>query len=62
MAWFERHGGEWKIAYIKHDFQWVDGNNSMLDTSAPELRGQMEKVFSAANIEAAKAVKFPPLR
>jgi hypothetical protein len=61
-AWFERRGEEWKIAFIKHDFQWVDGNNSLLDTNAPELRSQMEKVFSPANIQAAKSVKFLPLR
>ncbi len=61
-AWFERHGGEWKIAYIKHDFQWVDGNNALFDMSEPELQASMEKVFSQTNIDASKKVSFPPLR
>lgn len=52
---FVRENGEWKMSYVKHDFQWVDGNNALFDMSEPELVACMGKVFSAGNIAAARA-------
>lgn len=52
-VWFERSWSGWLINRIKHDFQWVSGNNSLLDTTEPELVATMTKVFSAENVAAA---------
>lgn len=49
---FVRQNGEWKMSYVKHDFQWVDGNNALFDMAEPALAAQMAKVFSAENIAA----------
>jgi hypothetical protein len=53
---FLRQGGVWKMAYVKHDFQWVEGNNAMFDMTEPNLAAQMQKVFSPANVAAAQGV------
>ncbi|AUW58109.1 hypothetical protein C1T17_08295 [Sphingobium sp. SCG-1] len=50
---FVRQGEEWKIARIKHDFQWVSGNNAMFDMSEPKLAENMNLVFCTANRDAA---------
>lgn len=50
-VWFERHAGEWLIARIKHDFQWVEGNNALFDMTEPTLRASMEVVFSNENCD-----------
>lgn len=52
---FVRQNGEWKMSYVKHDFQWVDGNNALFDMAEPELAASMAKVFSAENIAAGSA-------
>lgn len=52
---FVRKGGGWLITEIKHDFQWVEGNNSLFDMSDPALLEAMGQVFSAANVKAAVA-------
>ena len=52
---FVREGGTWLIARIKHDFQWVSGNNALFDMSEPGLAASMAKVFSDANRQAAVA-------
>ncbi len=52
-TWFVRQDDVWKISHIKHDFQWVDGNNAMFDMSEPELARIAQSVFSEANIKAA---------
>lgn len=57
-VWFERAGDGWLINRIKHDFQWVEGNNSLLDTNEPELAKTMAKVFSQENIDAAAAARL----
>lgn len=49
---FVRQNGEWKMSYVKHDFQWVDGNNALFDMNEPQLVACMTKVFSAENIAA----------
>lgn len=54
-VWLERSGDGWLIYRIKHDFQWVDGNNSLLDTHRPELAETMTEVFSEENFRAATA-------
>ena len=48
----ERAGG-WKIAYLKHDFLWSDGNSALFDMRVPSLVSAMERVFSAENLAAA---------
>lgn len=48
-----RLNGEWKMSYIKHDYQWVDGNNALYDFTEPQLVACMHKVFSPENIAAA---------
>lgn len=50
---FVREGEGWKMSYVKHDFQWVEGNNALFDMTEPELVACMQKVFNAANIAAA---------
>ena len=54
-AHFERHGDAWKIARIKHDFQWVSGNNALFDMTEPGLAASMQKVFCDDNRQAARA-------
>lgn len=51
---FIRQNNDWKMSYIKHDFQWVDGNNAMFDMGDPELQACMAKIFSPKNIKAAR--------
>ena len=46
-AWFERHADGWKIARLKHDFQWVEGNNALFDMTEPGLATTMQKIFCA---------------
>lgn len=57
-GWYDVHfvcqGERWKIARIKHDFQWVSGNNALFDMTEPELARNMALVFSDANREAAR--------
>ncbi|MBY0509176.1 MAG: nuclear transport factor 2 family protein [Rhodospirillaceae bacterium] len=47
---FQRIEGTWKISRISHQFQWIDGNDALLDFSEPELAAQMRVVFSPANL------------
>lgn len=54
-VWFERTAKGWLIYRIKHDFQWVEGNNALLDMSEPALAETMRKVFSPENIAAGAA-------
>lgn len=49
---FIHQNSEWKMSYIKHDFQWVDGNNALFDMTEPDLLACMGKVFSPENIAA----------
>lgn len=51
---FIRQDDGWKMSYVKHDFQWVDGNNALFDMTEPKLLACMAKIFSPANIEAAR--------
>jgi hypothetical protein len=52
--WLERQGDEWLMTKVKHDFQWVDGNASLLDVHEPELMKTMGKIFCDANADAAR--------
>lgn len=52
---FVRHGARWLIRRIKHDFQWVSGNNALFDFAEPRLAASMAKVFCEANVSAAVA-------
>lgn len=52
-VWLERSGDAWLINRIKHDFQWVSGNNAMFDMSEPELAKTMAQVFTEVNMKAA---------
>jgi hypothetical protein len=55
-VWFERMSGdEWLINRIKHDFQWVDGNDALLDVHDPELGKTMQEIFQEKNFAAARA-------
>lgn len=54
-VWLERAGDGWLINRIKHDFQWVAGNNAMFDMGDAELSATMAKVFSSENRAAAVA-------
>lgn len=53
---FVRQGDVWKMSYVKHDFQWVEGNNALFDMAEPELAAHMAHVFSADNIAAGAGV------
>jgi SnoaL-like domain len=55
-VWFERAGDGWLINRVKHDFQWVAGNDALLVTQDPELGATMQEVFTAENKKAAQAV------
>lgn len=51
----ERQGdGPWLMSRVKHAFQWVDGNDALLDVHDPELGKTMQKVFCAENFAAAR--------
>lgn len=52
---FAREGDDWKITRIKHDFQWVSGNNALFDMSEPKLAASMRRVFCDDNRRAAAA-------
>jgi hypothetical protein len=54
-VWFVRQADGWKIRRLKHDFQWVDGNNALLDMSGPQLAETMRRVFNLQNAQAATA-------
>lgn len=54
-VWFTRVGGQWLIYRLKHDFLWVEGNNSLLDPHEPALASTMAQIFNEANIGAAAA-------
>ncbi|WP_156680760.1 nuclear transport factor 2 family protein [Sphingomonas profundi] len=54
-VYFTRVDQEWKINRIKHDFQWVSGNNGMFDMTEPKLAENMKIVFCDANRAAAIA-------
>lgn len=62
-GWYDVHfieeGGVWKIAEIKHDFQWIEGNGSLFDMSDPALLEVMAEVFSPANAAAAATAGDP---
>lgn len=57
-GWYDVHfvrvGEDWKIARIKHDFQWIGGNNALFDMSEPKLAACMAQVYSEANMQAAR--------
>lgn len=53
---FVRSGDGWKMSYVKHDFQWVDGNNALFDMAEPALAAQMARVFAPDNVAAGAAV------
>ena len=57
---FERAGDSWKMYRLKHDFQWVEGNNSLLSSTDPELGKTMARVFCPANIKAAAQAALAP--
>lgn len=63
FGWYDVHfvrvGTAWKIFRIKHDFQWVSGNNAMFDMSEPQLAENMKSVFSDANRAAAISTLAP---
>jgi hypothetical protein len=52
---FRRQGDIWLIARIKHDFQWVAGNNALFDMNEPKLAASMAKVFCDENRKAVAA-------
>ena len=52
-VWFERVDGNWLIYRLKHDFQWVSGNNALLDVHQPELSKTMQRIFTDDNFRAA---------
>ena len=58
-GWYDvklvRAGERWLIRRIKHDFQWVSGNNALFDMAEPRLAASMRKIFSDNNRAAALA-------
>jgi hypothetical protein len=53
--WLERQSGDvWLMTRVKHDFQWVDGNNALLDLQEPQLMSTMQRIFCEENFEAAR--------
>lgn len=56
---FVRLNGEWKMSYVKHDFQWVEGNNALFDMAEPALAASVSLVFSPDNIAAAAGSRRP---
>jgi hypothetical protein len=52
-VWLEKVGDGWLINRIKHDFQWVEGNNALFDMNDADLSATMAQVFSKANMAAA---------
>lgn len=54
-VWLERSPKGWLIYRLKHDFQWIEGNDSLLDVHQPELMKTMYEIFTEENIKAAQA-------
>lgn len=48
--------GRWLLTRIRHDFQWVDGNQGVVVSDNPEALALVEEVFSAQNQAAARAM------
>ena len=53
--WLRRDGDGWQIYRVKHDFQWVEGNNALLDPHEPELAATMQTIFTDGHFQAAQA-------
>lgn len=51
----ESRDDRWLLTRIKHDFQWVDGNQGVLIGETPEAFTLADEVFSTENQEAARA-------
>ncbi len=45
----ERRSQGWFISRVKHDFQWVDGNEALLAVHEPELMEMMGRIFCEDN-------------
>lgn len=43
---FARTGEDWHITRLKHDFQWVDGNNALFDMNDPKLIAALKRLFT----------------
>lgn len=51
--WLSRQAdGAWLMTKVKHDFQWVDGNNALLDLQDPALVETMMLLFCEPNFVA----------
>lgn len=42
---YQRTAGGWRISRLCHRFQWVDGNDSLLDVTDPEAAAITARVF-----------------
>lgn len=45
---FARQEDGWKITYLKHGFQWCDGNPNLIDASDPEWQAAAAAVFGSS--------------
>ena len=46
---FKRTDGGWKIAKLKHTFQWCDGNPTLIDLNDPDWKEAAAAVFGRAS-------------
>ena len=45
---------DWRMTRVKHDFQWVDGNQGVVQMDDPAFVAVIGKVYSRENLDAAK--------
>lgn len=52
-GWYDfslvRRDDDWFISRVKHDFQWVDGNDALLAVHEPDLLAAMGQIFCENN-------------
>lgn len=46
---FARTGEDWHITRLKHDFQWVDGNNALFEMNDPKVVAAIGRLFTPAS-------------
>lgn len=44
---FVRSGDDWQISKLKHQFQWCDGNPTLIDQTDPAWQAAAEQVFGS---------------
>lgn len=46
---FRKSDGRWRITRLRHYFQWVSGNDALLDVGTPEVAALVHQIFAPAD-------------